>query len=142
MRIDFATTDEDILACHPVMAELRPHYSQEGFLEKVLRLMAAHEFQLVYLWDDGIQSVAGIRMGEWLPTGKYLEIEDLVTAEASRSRGYGKALLHWVFDYAARNECEIVRLTSALHRVDAHRFYEGEGMTKAAWFLWIKVGRE
>jgi len=74
-------------------------------------------------------------MGEWLPTGKYLEIEDLVTAEAARSRGYGKALLGWLCDYAARHGCEIVRLTSAVWRVDAHRFYERDGMTRAAYYF-------
>ena len=84
MRIALATTDEEILACHAVMAELRPQYTTEQLLEKVRRLMADHGFELAFLDDDGIKAVAGIRMGEWLPTGKYLEVEDLVTAEAAR----------------------------------------------------------
>ena len=135
MRIALATTDEEILACHPVMAELRPQYTSEQLLEKVRRLMADHGFELAFLDDDGIKAVAGIRMGEWLPTGRYLEVEDLVTAEAARSHGYGKALLDWVCDYAKRNGCENVHLVSATHRVDAHRFYEREGMPKIAWMF-------
>jgi len=135
MRIALATTDEEILACYPVMAELRPQYSREQFLDKVRRLIAEERFELAYLDDDGIRSVAGIRMGDWLPTGKYLEIVDLVTAEAARSKGYGKALLHWTFDYARQNGCEIVHLVSATRRVDAHRFYEREGMPKVAWMF-------
>lgn len=135
MRIALATTDEEILACHPVMAELRPQYTSGQLLEKVRRLMAEERFQLAYLDDDGIKSVAGIRMGDWLPTGKYLEIEDFVTAEAARSKGYGKALLAWVCDYAKRNGCENVHLVSATHRVDAHRFYEREGLPKVAWMF-------
>jgi GNAT superfamily N-acetyltransferase len=135
MRIALATTDEEILACHPVMAELRPQYTSEQLLEKVRRLMADHGFELAFLDDDGIKAVAGIRMGEWLPTAKYLEVEDLVTAEAARSHGYGKALLDWVCDYAKRNGCENVHLVSATHRVDAHRFYEREGMPKIAWMF-------
>jgi len=135
MRIALATTDEEILACHPVMVELRPQYSSEQFLEKVRRLMDEERFELAYLDDDGIRSVAGIRMGDWLPTGKYLEIEDFVTVEAARSKGYGKALLHWVLDYAKQNGCENVHLVSATHRVDAHRFYEREGMPKVAWMF-------
>lgn len=139
MTIDLATTDEEILACYTVMAELRPQYSAEEFLSKVRRLMAEHGFELAYLDDDGIRAVAGIRMGDWLPTGKYLEVEDLVTAESARSKGYGKALLHWLFDYAKQNGCEIVKLVSATHRVDAHRFYEREGMPKTAWFFAARV---
>jgi GNAT superfamily N-acetyltransferase len=139
MTIDLAKTEEDIRACYPVMAELRPQYSEQEFVEKVRRLTAAHGFQLAYLDDDGIKAVAGIRMGEWLPTGKYLEVEDLVTAEAARSKGYGKALLQWVRDYAKQNGCEIVKLVSATHRVDAHRFYEREGMPKTAWMFGARV---
>jgi GNAT superfamily N-acetyltransferase len=139
MTIEIATTDAEILACYPVMAELRPQYSEEEFLAKVRRLMAEEGFELAYLDDEGIKAVAGIRMGDWLPTGKYLEVEDLVTAEAARSKGYGKVLLHWAFDYAEQNGCEIVKLVSATHRVDAHRFYEREGMEKSAWFFAKRV---
>ena len=135
MKIALATTDEEILACYPVMAELRPQYSSEAFLDKVRRLIAEERYDLAYVDDGGIKSVAGIRMGDWLPTGKYLEVVDLVTAEAARSKGYGKALLHWLFDYAKQNRCEVVHLVSATHRVDAHRFYEREGMPKVAWMF-------
>lgn len=140
MRIALATTDEEILACYPVMAELRPQYSREDFLVKVRRLVAEERFALAYLDDDGIRAVAGLRMGDWLATGKYLEIEDLVTTGADRSRGYGKALLRWLFGYAERNGCETVRLVSATRRVDAHRFYEREGMAKVAWMFRKELG--
>jgi GNAT superfamily N-acetyltransferase len=139
MTIDLATTDEEILSCFPVMAELRPQYSEEAFLEMVRRLMIEQRFQLAYLSDGGIKSVAGIRIGEWLATGKYLEIEDFVTAEAERSRGYGVALLDWLFRHAAQNGCGLVRLVSAVSRVDAHRFYERAGMARAAYFFTKEV---
>ncbi len=50
--------------------------------------------------DGGLRALAGIRIGEWLHTGRYLEVEELVTAEADRSRGYGHALLAWIAAYA------------------------------------------
>lgn len=31
------------------------------------------------MFDPDVKAVAGIRIGEWLPTGGCLEIEDLVT---------------------------------------------------------------
>ncbi len=34
---------------------------------------------LVSVFDPDVKAVAGIRIGEWLPTGGCLEIEDLVT---------------------------------------------------------------
>jgi len=140
MRIALARTNEEILACYPVMAELRPHLAEAGFVETIRRLIREHGFELAYLDDDGIKSVAGLRRGEWLPTGKYLEIEDFVTAESARSHGYGAALLKWVFAYAIERGCGQVRLVSALHREDAHRFYEREGMEKGAYYFSMPVG--
>jgi len=37
-RISIADNDQDILACYPVMAELRPHIQPDQFLPMVKRL--------------------------------------------------------------------------------------------------------
>lgn len=137
MTIEFATTDEDILACYPVMAELRPHIAEADFVVTVRRLMREQRFQLAYVADDGIKSVAGVRIGEWLPMGKYLEIEDFVTAATARSRGYGGALLDWLLAYAGAQGCRHMHLVSAVRRVDAHRFYERQGMERQAHYFSI-----
>ncbi|WP_413231426.1 GNAT family N-acetyltransferase [Microbulbifer variabilis] len=70
-----------------------------------------------------MQSVAGIRIAEWLKTGKYLEIEDLVTSNESRSEGFGSILFDWIINYATENECTQVRLASGATREAAHKFY-------------------
>jgi len=141
VTIALATTDEEILACFPVMAELRPHLARDEFVETVRRLVHEQRYALAYLSGDGIKSVAGIRTGEWLPAGKYLEIEDFVTTETARSRGYGAALLDWLLEYATQNGCRHVRLSSAVARHDAHRFYEREGLVREAYYFSIDVPR-
>ena len=142
VTIAFATTDPEIRACHPVMAELRPHLAPEEFVPTVRRLVAEQGYQLAYLADEGVKAVAGIRVGEWLPLGKYLEIEDLVTAEDARSRGYGGWLFDWLAAYAAEQGCRHVKLVSAVRRTDAHRFYERKGMEHTAKFFSLDLGSE
>lgn len=110
------------------MSELRPHLSLDGFTSLVERMHKNHGYELVYLNDNGIKAVAGIRMAEWLYTGKYLEIEDLITTAAERSKGYGAILFDWITDYAREQECIQLRLVSGVQRVDAHRFYLNKGM--------------
>lgn len=143
-EIHFAETDEDIQLCYPVMAELRPHISADDFLPQVRRQMEASGFQLLYLTDDeDVKAVAGIRVAEWLARGKSLDIEDLVSTETERSKGYGGQLFDWIVDYAREMDCTEVRLVSHVTRFRAHRFYLNKGMIIDAHFFSMPiVGRD
>lgn len=135
MKIQFASTPEEITACFVVMSELRPHLSLDGFIILVERMQKNYGYELVYLDDNGVKSVAGIRIAEWLYSGKYLEIDDLITAEGERSKGYGARLFDWVANYAREQQCVQLRLVSGVQRVDAHRFYQNKGMTFEAKYF-------
>ncbi len=139
MNIQIAHTQEEITACYAVMAELRPHLSQDDFLALVERMHKNHGYDLAYLDDNGIKAVAGIRIAEWLYTGKYLEIDDLITTAAARSQGYGATLFDWVADYARENHCVQLRLVSGVQRIDAHRFYENKGMKFEAKYFSLNL---
>jgi GNAT superfamily N-acetyltransferase len=139
-RIGVAESDAQIDACYPVMSELRPQITRADFLPFVRRLQATHHFKLAFVDDDGIKAVAGYRVSEWLAGGRYLEIEDLVTAGGARSKGYGGELFDWLMAEAARTECRQVRLVSNVRRVDAHRFYLRKGMKHEAHYFSIDVG--
>ena len=126
--IQRASTNEQIDACFAVMAELRPHLKASEFVATVRR-MEPEGFRLAFLQSDGVvQAVAGYRIIEMLRTGRMLEIDDLVTAAAARSGGFGKALFQWVIEQARAEGCSVVELDSAVHRADAHRFYFREHM--------------
>jgi len=123
-RIKIAESDEEIQSCYAAMAELRPHISEHEFLETVKKQIAGCNFQLVYLSENGaVKSVGGIRIGEWLAGGKYLEIEDLATLSGERSNGCGGELFDWIVDYARRENCAQIKLVSNVKRFAAHRFY-------------------
>lgn len=137
--IAIARSAAEIDACFPVMSQLRPKISREAFVKRVEELAAAAGLTLAYLDDGGIKAVAGYRISDWLAGGRYLEIEDLVTAEGARSKGYGGLLFDWVVDLAARSGCLQVRLVSHVRRVDAHRFYLRKGMSQEAWYFSMNV---
>ena len=139
IRIAVADTEALLNACYPVMAELRPQISRQEFVPLVERLAAMSNFKVAFLEDEGIKAVAGYRVSEWLAGGRYLEIEDLVTASAARSKGYGGALFDWLVADAARTGCRQVRLVSNVRRVDAHRFYLRKGMNQEAHYFSINV---
>lgn len=135
-----ARTDTDILACYPVMAQLRPHLGPQEFLAQVKRQAADSGFQLVYLVQEvEVFAVGGIRIGEWLAGGKYLEIEDLVTGETARSAGHGGRLFDWIVELARTEGCHELRLVSNVTRYDAHRFYLNKRMKIQAHYFSMEL---
>ncbi|MGA9525198.1 MAG: GNAT family N-acetyltransferase [Myxococcaceae bacterium] len=131
--ISHPESDEECLACLPVLSQLRPQLTPEVFLPQ-LRRMQAEGFRLCVLAEDGVvRAVAGYRFMEMFSTGRILYVDDLVTDAASRSRGHGRALLDWLQREAEAQECRYLELDSGTTRVDAHRFYERHGLEKVAF---------
>jgi GNAT superfamily N-acetyltransferase len=139
MKIKIAETEEEIKNCYAVMSQLRPHLSLEKFFAQVKRQIEQSNFQLVYLSENEVKAVAGIRIAEWLARGKSLEIEDLVSKENERSKGFGGELFDWIVEYAKRENCVEVRLVSGVTRYRAHKFYLKKGMIIAAHFLSLEL---
>jgi RimJ/RimL family protein N-acetyltransferase len=62
-------------------------------------------------------------------------LDELVVDGGWRGRGVGARLLEELIDLARRRGCRRVELDSALHRVDAHRFYERHGFENRAYLF-------
>ena len=99
IRIGLAETDEEILECHAVMAELRPHVGRAELLERVRR-QQREGYRLLALREGSVVvAVAGFRVGHNLAWGRYLYVDDLVTAERLRSTGHGQRLMDWLREH-------------------------------------------
>ena len=140
MQIELAETDAEILACHPVMAELRPHVSRQAFVERVRTQIARHDYHLAYVASGGaVSAVAGFRVSECLAWGNFLYVDDLVTGEADRSKGFGEALMGWLVEHARERGCDELHLDSGVQRFAAHRFYLRHRMQIASHHFSMKV---
>jgi len=127
-EIKIMELDAEIMTCYPVLSQLRPHIQQAGFVEQVRRL-ATDGYRLCSLRDkDVVRVVAGFRVSESFAWGKYLYVDDLVSAEADRSRGYGGAMFDWLVAHARSMQCDQLHLESGVQRFGAHRFYLRKGM--------------
>ena len=123
-----ATSDREISDCFGVMAQLRPHVDAGCFVERVRRLQQGG-YRLIALKRAGrVRALAGIRVSEMLAYGRYLYVDDLITDERQRSRGYGTLLLDHVKAIALAEGCEALHLDSGVHRARAHGFYFREGL--------------
>ncbi|HEY6561384.1 MAG TPA: GNAT family N-acetyltransferase [Polyangiaceae bacterium] len=129
LHIRVAVSDAEVMACFPVMRELRPKLIEAEFLERVRR-QEQERFQLAFVRDaHEVVAVAGYRFMEKLFSDRTLYVDDLVTRDTARSRGYGRALFHWLTERAHEHGCAILELDSGVQRFAAHRFYLRERMS-------------
>lgn len=132
-----------VAACFDVMHELRPHLQRQDFVETVKWMQEYDAYRLAYGTDhNSVVVVAGYRLCHYLAWGPTLYVDDLVTAEAHRSKGYGHSMMDWLLQEAAAENCETLQLDSALWRKEAHRFYEREGLEKASYHFGIDIARD
>lgn len=118
------TSDTDLRRAWLVLAELRSHLDEDAYME-LLDTMRSDGYRMFALDDGGdIKALAGVGIGTNFYYGKYLWVYDLVTTEAERSSGRGASLMRDLENFARTEGCDTIALSSALHRKDAHRFYE------------------
>ena len=140
MHVSSMESDEEILATHEVMFQLRPHLPADEYLPMVRRMMAAEGYRLAAVLEEGrVRAVAGYRFMEMLYCGRILYVDDLITDERTRSRGHGKRLLDWLKAEADARGCAELHLDSGVHREHAHRFYFREGLTVNAFHFRTKL---
>jgi GNAT superfamily N-acetyltransferase len=128
-RIFIAQRAEDVQKCHAVMRELRPKFQRAAEFVTQVQRQQKQGYRLAFLESDGeVRAVAGYRYLESLFSGKFLYVDDLVTRDADRSRGFGGDLIDWLVAEAVEQGCARLELDSGVQRADAHRFYFGKGL--------------
>ena len=138
------TEAADLRAAWPVVRQLRPALDEERFVSQALRQIENDGFCATVLYDDTgtPRAFAGWRVMEMLAVGRHIYVDDLVTDEASRGRGYGKTMLDWLKAEAKRLGCGRLQLDSGTHRKDAHAFYLRERMRIEAFHFGVGLVRQ
>ena len=140
--IQLAESDEAIIACFPAMHQLRPQLKESEFVERV-RSQQEVGYRLAYIEDGGeVVAIVGFRVNESLAWGRFLYVDDLVTVESVRSRGYGQQLMDWLLALARDEGCAAFHLDSGVQRFGAHRFYLANRMDIRSHHFSRPVGDE
>ena len=131
--------DERLHQVYPVLHELRTELSEPAFLE--LYAEAYPEgYRVVGLFDEGeCRAVAGYHLSHGFLHGRFMYIDDLVTADRWRSKGYGRALNDYLVTTAKAAGCSNVQLDSGTQRTDAHRFYFRDGYVISSFHFLHKL---
>lgn len=111
----------------PLIQLLNPAMSLARY-EQLLTHMLANGYRMVGAFDgNACVGLSGFWINSKLYSGKYLEVDNFVVAEAYRSAGIGKLLSHWMEQEARRHQCDTIMLDAYVTNSAAHRFYFREG---------------
>ena len=134
LRIAWADSDADILACLPVMRELRAYIGNQDDFVAHVRQLQQNGYRLAAVWSgDRVVACAGYNIVENLIRGRYLHVEELITTRSERSNGIGRCLLQALIQEARDLHCQALALECGLRNSSAHRFYFREGLSISAF---------
>jgi len=130
--VDLESEDPRWARALPVLRELRPHLTEELFTQ-VMREAGPQglRFTAVFAGERCV-AIAGWRIVANTSAIRKLYIDDLCTAAADRSHGYGRMLMDELRERAVAAGCRSLELDSGVQRFDAHRFYLRERMSITA----------
>lgn len=133
------TTDDDVRRAFPLMAALRDRIREDTFLAEIRR-QQRDGYELIGGFDgDRLVTLAGIRRSHTLSRGEHLFVDDLVTDERVRGKGYGTQTIAWLKARARGDGVPRIYLDS---RITARGFYERVGFTfQTSIPCWIDVSR-
>jgi len=145
MRIVEVTDESGVIAApgwlkkaEAVHRQLRTALPPE-YEAKMKRVFAGGARMCVATDGADVAGVAVYRMYENTFYGKQLYVDDLVTDEARRSSGVGRALLGYLEQKARAAGFDSLTLDSGTQRLQAHKFYFREGMAVTSFHFMKKL---
>ncbi|MFC0401683.1 GNAT family N-acetyltransferase [Paraburkholderia rhizosphaerae] len=127
-----ATCRDELTACFPVVTQLRPRLKDAAEWVDRATAMAPAGYRVLAAWSgDTVLAIAGYRVMENLIHGRFLYVDDLVTAHSHRGSGLGASLLTELTSVAINENCRRLVLDTAAVNANARRFYKREGLIDA-----------
>ena len=128
-RLEHINTEQDYYACFAVMKELRPHLTDPASFVAQAQRQATQGYRLLAAWQDQqVKALAGYRIQENFLYGRFLYVDDLITAADTRSSGLGARLINALRDEARQQHCANFVLDTALSNALGQRFYYRQGL--------------
>jgi GNAT superfamily N-acetyltransferase len=83
---------------------------------------------------SGVVGLITAELVPYFPNGSTIcRVTSLIVAPDHRSQGIGEKLLAGAADFAREHHCSGIEITSAEHRLDAHRFYQRLGFSRTSF---------
>lgn len=123
----------DVTAVYDLMCNLEDKQFDFASFKANYEYLLNHEEVTMLVYEDttvkGFMNMVislHLHHNDWVA-----EIKELIVDPAFRSQRIGQQLFHEAIQIAKEKKCVRIELSSNQKRVNAHRFYEREGMNKS-----------
>ena len=116
-----------LAAAEPLHRTLRPDIPPP-YAAYMRRMFAEGAGMAVLIEQETVRGIAVYRAHRTTFRGYRFYLDDLVTEEAKRGRGFGAELLVWCEAKAKAMGCDFFDLESGVQRARTHKFYFRQGL--------------
>jgi GNAT superfamily N-acetyltransferase len=128
-------TEADAKHVEPLLAELGYPSRAKDIRDRLRRSLRSDGS--CFLLAQSASEVVGWLSAElvpYFPSGSTIcRVTGLVVSAHHRGQGVGEELLAGAADFARKHHCSGIEITSAEHRLDAHRFYQRLGFSRTSF---------
>ncbi len=134
------STTVSLKSLYRIMSQLRPQYASADEFSEKINQQIKNGYQLCAIQEgDDLVCAAGFRFANSLAHGAHIFIEDLVTDENARGKGYAKQLLDGIIKIANEKKINSIVLDSGVQRYNAHKFYIKNNFTIRAFVFTLAL---
>jgi GNAT superfamily N-acetyltransferase len=141
MQIRLLTQKSEMAPLYPLIRQLSPKVTEERYLF-LLDDMLAHGYRMAAVYDNegNCMGLSGIWTGTKIYSGKYLEMDNVVVAEAHRNKGIGQLLADYIVELGLSEGVEMMMLDAYKENHKAHAFYERMGFVRRGYHFLQAIG--
>ena len=124
---------DQIFSIIPLLHSLNPVIS-ESVLRQRLSEMIGQGYRCAGMYSsDNLIGICGLWIITKYYVGKHIEPDNVVILESYRTKGLGKQLMAWVYDYAKSQGCIASELNCYVTNEKGQAFWEKEGYKKIGY---------
>jgi len=132
IEIKLIATDQ-IFSIIPLLHSLNPVIPEPVLRERLSEMIGQGYRCAGMYFDDNLIGICGLWIITKYYVGKHIEPDNVVILEAYRSKGLGKQLMAWVYDYAKSQGCIASELNCYVTNEKGQIFWEKEGYKKIGY---------
>jgi predicted N-acetyltransferase YhbS len=127
-------TEADAKSVALLLSELGYPSREVDVRDRLCRSLHRHSScSLVAQSENEIIGLINAELVPYFPNGSTIcRVTALIVGSQYRGRGVGKKLLAGAAGFAREHHCVGIEITSAEHRLEAHRFYERLGFSRTS----------
>lgn len=119
---------DDINTFLPLVHELMHYTVDNETLKQRFEAMFDQNYECYGIYED--EKLVGV-FGLWFAIrhycGKNCEPDHVYILPSHRSKGMGKIVFEWIFNYAREQGCNTAELNSYVNNYPSHKFYLNQG---------------